>query len=163
MAELLLLGLVSFLHDLFTVMWIGGMLVLGFVILPTIKKTLGLGPETKKLTDAIRDRLSKLAYLSMIGLLVTGILLNRSSPLYLGPLSIGNEFSAWLSIKHLMIALMVVISIVRSIVVPQKAMPEPKKMKLNALLLMLNIVLGIGVLLLSGFIAAANVVYLSTP
>ena len=163
MAELLLLGLVSFLHDLFTVMWIGGMLVLGFVILPTIKKTLGLGPETKKLTDAIRSRLSKLAYLSMIGLLVTGILLSRSSPLYLGPLSIGNEFSAWLSIKHLMIALMVVISIVRSIVGPQKAMPEPKKMKLNALLLMLNIVLGIGVLLLSGFIAAANVVYLSTP
>jgi len=163
MAELLLLGLVSFLHDLFTVMWIGGMLVLGFVILPTIKKTLGLGPETKKLMDAIRDRLSKLAYLSMIGLLVTGILLSRSSPLYLGPLSIGNEFSAWLSIKHLMIALMVVISIVRSIVVPGKAMPEPKKMKLNALLLMLNIVLGIGVLLLSGFIAAVNVVYLSTP
>ncbi len=163
MAELLLLGLVSFLHDLFTVMWIGGMLVLGFVILPTIKKTLGLGPETKKLIEAIRKRLSKLAYLSMIGLLVTGILLSRSSPLYLGPLSIGNEFSAWLSIKHLMIALMVVISIVRSIVVPQKAMPEPKKMKLNALLLMLNIVLGIGVLLLSGFIAAANVVYLSTP
>jgi len=163
MAELLLLGLVSFLHDLFTVMWIGGMLVLGFVVLPTIKKTLGLGPETKKLMDAIRDRLSKLAYLSMIGLLVTGIMLSRSSPLYLGPLSLGNEFSAWLSIKHLMIALMIVISIARSIVVPRKAMPEPKKMKLNASLLMLNIVLGIGVLLLSGFIAAANIVFLSTP
>ena len=62
-----------------------------------------------------------------------------------------------------MIALMVTISIVRSIVIPKRATPEPKKMKLNASLLMLNIVLGIGVLLLSGFIAAANVVFLSTP
>ena len=100
MAELILLGLVSFLHDLFTVMWIGGMLVLGFVILPTIKKTLGSGPETKKLNMAIRKRLSMLSYLSMIGLLVTGILLSRISPLYLGPLSFCNEFSTWLSIKH---------------------------------------------------------------
>ncbi|MGY5861201.1 MAG: hypothetical protein RTU09_02330 [Candidatus Thorarchaeota archaeon] len=163
MAELLLLGLVSFLHDLFTAMWIGGMIVLGFVILPTIKKTMGLGPETKKLTEAIRNQLSKLTYLSMIGLLITGILLSRSSPLYLGPLSIGNEYSAWLAIKHIMIALMVLISIFRSLVVPKRTMPEPKKMKLNALLLILNIVLGVGVLLLSGFIAAANVVYLSTP
>jgi uncharacterized membrane protein len=163
MAELILLGLVSFLHDLFTVTWIGGMLVLGFVILPTIKKTLGLGPETKKLIEAIRKRLSMLSYLSMIGLLITGILLSRISPLYLGPLSFGNEFSTWLAIKHLMIALMVIISIVRSMVIPKRVMPEPKKMKLNGLLLMLNIVLGIGVLLLSGFIAAANIVFLTTP
>jgi len=99
----------------------------------------------------------------MIGLLITGILLSRISPLYLGPLSFGNEFSTWLAIKHLMIALMVIISIVRSIVIPKRAMPEPEKMKLNGLLLMLNIVLGIGVLFLSGFIAAANIVFLTTP
>jgi hypothetical protein len=62
-----------------------------------------------------------------------------------------------------MIALMVTISIVRSIALPKRDMPEPKKMKLSASLLMLNIVLGIGVLLLSGFIAAANVVFLTAP
>jgi uncharacterized membrane protein len=159
MANLVILGLMKFLHDLFTVLWIGGMLILGIVVLPSLRNTLGKGPEMKNITDAIRRRLSRVALVSIIGLFITGVLISNSSPLFGGYLSFSNTYSMLLAIKHILIGIMVVISLVRNTLL-SRMKPETmqKQEKLGMVLLLLNILLGISVLLLSGYSAALSTI-----
>ncbi|MGY5873428.1 MAG: hypothetical protein RTV72_14350 [Candidatus Thorarchaeota archaeon] len=164
MADLLVLGLVKFLHDLFTATWIGGLFTLAIVVLPSIKKTMGMNPESKKLIMTIRKRLNGIVWISIIGLLVTGILLSNSSPLFGGLFSIANEYSILLTIKHIVIALMVIIVIVRGHVLTRMTNIPPQKIeKISKVLMMLNLVFGIVVLLLSGLTAAAGIIEQATP
>ena len=164
MATLIVLGLVKFLHDLFTATWIGGLFTLAIVVLPSIKKTMGMNPESKKLIMTIRKRLNGIVWISIIGLLVTGILLSNSSPLFGGLFSISNEYSILLTIKHIVIALMVIIVIVRGHVLSRLTNTPPQKIeKISKVLMMLNLVFGIVVLLLSGFTAAVGVIEQATP
>jgi len=159
MANLAILGLMKFLHDLFTVLWIGGMLILGIVVLPSLRGALGKGPEMKKITDLIRRRLSRVALISIIGLFITGVLLSNSSPLFDGYLSFGNTYSMLLATKHILIGIMVAISFVRNMLL-SRLTPETmqKQEKMGMLLLMLNILLGISVLMLSGYTAALSTI-----
>lgn len=164
MADLLVLGLVKFLHDLFTATWIGGLFTLAIVVLPSIKKTMGMNPESKKLIMMIRKRLNGIVWISIIGLLITGILLSNSSPLFGGLFSISNEYSILLTIKHIVIALMVIIVIVRGHVLSRMTNTPPQKIeKISKVLMMLNLVFGIVVLLLSGFTAAVGIIEQATP
>ncbi|MGY5858806.1 MAG: hypothetical protein RTU63_05515 [Candidatus Thorarchaeota archaeon] len=164
MANLIILGLVKFLHDLFTATWIGGLFTLAIVVLPSIKKTQGMNPESKKLIMAIRKRLNGIVWISIIGLLVTGILLSNSSPLFGGLFSISNEYSILLTIKHIVIALMVIIVIVRGHVLSRLTNTPPQKIeKISKVLMMLNLIFGIVVLLLSGFTAAVGIIEQATP
>jgi uncharacterized membrane protein len=84
MPNLVLPIAVVFLHNLFTAVWVGGLIVLGAVILPVTSKTLGRGAKTKELIDKIQDRLSTLVYISMVGLLGTGMLLAKRAPQFEG-------------------------------------------------------------------------------
>ena len=164
MADLLVLGLVKFLHDLFTATWIGGLFTLAIVVLPSIKKTMGMNPESKKLIMTIRKRLNGIVWISIIGLLVTGILLSNSSPLFSGLFSIADEYAILLTIKHIVIALMVIIVLVRGHVLPRMTNAPPQKIeKISKVLMMLNLVFGIVVLLLSGFTAAAGIIEQAIP
>ena len=166
--------LISFLHSTFTAMWIGGMLALAFTVLPAIRKILGKSKETKALNALIKKRLSLLTYISMVGLIITGMFMARkaaSSGLYTGFLSFGTEYSTLLSIKHILYIVMISLSIFRSQIVDrvkkfapeqkqkmnmqQQKMNMPQKMnmqqKLNMLTLMLNILAGLAVLFLSAY------------
>ncbi len=162
MANLLVLGIVKFLHDLFTTIWVGGLITLGITVMPSVKKSMGMGPEANKLMDTIRKRLSILVYVSIIGLFVTGLLMGNSSLLYSGVVSISNEYSALLTAKHLVVALMVVLALVRSRVLPRMSLEGMKKTKMGARLTILNMILGIIVLLLSAFASAMTIVTLSS-
>ncbi len=156
MAEPLVLGLVEFLHNLFTTLWIGGLFTLAFIVMPSIKKTLGMTPETKQLTGAIKTRLNKIVWISIVGLFVTGIPLSvsNSPDLFTGFLSFSNTYSSLLSIKHIVVILMVAIVAVRGNILPKMAsLPPSKNEKISALLMMANVVLGVVVLLLSGLLA----------
>ncbi|MHA1480143.1 MAG: hypothetical protein ACTSQZ_01800, partial [Candidatus Thorarchaeota archaeon] len=113
MANLIILGLITFLHDLFTATWIGGLIVMAAVIMPGVKGTLGAGPETKKVMTNIKKKMNILVWISIVGLLVTGILLSNSSPLFGGIFSIANDYSVFLTIKHVVIAVMVINVILR--------------------------------------------------
>ncbi|MCF2138375.1 MAG: CopD family protein [Candidatus Thorarchaeota archaeon] len=155
MANILLLTLVSFLHDLFTAIWIGGMITLGLTVLPTTRKVLGKSPETQKLADAIRERLSKVTYVAFIVLIATGVLMSNSSPLFEGFFTFTNEYSTLLAVKHIIVAVMIIIAILRSIVVPKMNMPGPKRLKLMMVLLFTNIILGCGIIFISGYLSAA--------
>ena len=158
MVNVLILGFIKFLHDLFTAMWIGGLIVMAAVIMPGVKKTLGQGPETKKVMTTIKKKMNNLVWLSIIGLLITGILLSNSSPLFEGVFSIANEYSMWLTLKHVVIAVMVINVILRGHVLTRMNLPPPREENFSKLLMVINLILGIVVLLLSGFLSATQVI-----
>ncbi len=145
-------ALITFLHDLFTAVWIGGLFSLALVVLPSLKAVLGLGPDTHKLTEAIQKRLSVLVYISIVGLLVTGLLLSRRAPQFQGLFQFNNTYSLVLGIKHILVLLMIAVALTRSL--GFKGKPTPRQAKIKMALLLSNLMLGTGVLLLSGFSAA---------
>ncbi len=152
-------AIVTFLHDLFTVVWIGGLITLGITVMPSIKKVLGMGPQTKKLMDAIQKRLSVLVYVSIVGLLLTGLLQARRNPMFQGLFSFGNPYSTVLTLKHILVLAMIAVALYRSLVLGRRnGPPTPSQEKLSAGLLFLNVILGVAILLLSGFSVAFGTV-----
>ena len=152
--QTIVFGLVTFLHDLFTAVWIGGLITLGLTVMPAVKKVLGKGPETKKLMDTIQKRNSVLVYASMVGLVLTGLLQANRSTAYIGLFSFGNTYSAVLAVKHILVMLMIAIALYRSLALAKTS--TPKQERLKKVLMMSNIVFGIIVLMLSGFAAALS-------
>ena len=100
-------AIVVFLHDLFTAVWIGGLITLGIVVLPSAKKVLGMGPETMKLMNAIQKRLSVLVYVSIVGLVLTGAVLANRSSAFQGLFMFGSTYSVVLSLKHILVLVMI--------------------------------------------------------
>jgi uncharacterized membrane protein len=152
MPKPIVFAIVTFLHDLFTVVWVGGLITLGLVVLPSVRQVLGIGSETKRLMDTIQRRLSAFVYVSIVGLLVTGVLLSNRAPAFQGLFRFGNSYAAVLAFKHLLVLLMVAVALLRSLAFRRTSGPAQERLKAG--LLFLNIALGILVLLLSGFTAA---------
>ncbi len=141
---------VLFLHNLFTVVWVGGLIILGTVVLPVTSKTLGRGAKTKELIDNIQNRLSVFVYVSMLGLLGTGMLLANRAPQFEGLFSFANGYSTVLAIKHIVVILMVGIALFRRTALKQRGDKlQPRRRKAGLGLLFANVVMGILVLLLS--------------
>ena len=152
--QTIVFAMVTFLHDLFTAVWIGGLITLGLTVMPSIKKMLGKGPETKKLMDTIQKRQSVLTYVSLVGLVLTGLLQANRTSEFLGLFSLGNTYSAVLAVKHILVIAMIVIALYRSLVLSKATTHAQEKLK--AALLILNIIFGVSILLLSGFATAIS-------
>lgn len=154
MSQILIISIVTFLHNLFTAIWIGGMIALLISVLPSIRKNLGHTPEAKQLTDDIKNRLSKIVFLSILILFITGLLLSNRSSLYEGPLALTNDYTLLLNIKHLCYIVMLVIAIIRGRFLERIIKnSNPKFKKINVGLLIVNIFVGSFVLFLSGYIS----------
>jgi len=147
--EKIVIVIVTFFHDFFTAVWIGGLVTLGGTVLPAVKKVLGMGPQTKQLLDAIQKRLSLFVYVSMVGLAVTGLMLGHRSDAYQGLFSFGNTYSTFMSAKHILMLLMVAVALIRSVALGRQGAADPSEEKRKMALLYLNLALGILVLLLS--------------
>jgi uncharacterized membrane protein len=155
--KFILIAILTFLHDLFTAIWIGGLLTLGLTVFPAIKKVLGMGPQTVMLVDTIQKKLSKIVYVSIVGLFITGAMQGKMIPEFQGLLHFGNTYSLILGIKHILFLLMIIIAVLRSQIIGRNMKgPNPKIAKIKAVLLMLNMLLGVIVLLLSGFNSAIS-------
>lgn len=152
--EAIRFGLIRFLHDLFTAVWVGGLIALALGVLPAARASLGPGPQTKKLMAAIQRRQSTLVAISIAGLLLTGLLMARRSPAFLGLLATGNAYSATLAVKHILVLVMIGIALYRRLVLGRQPAPlTPPQEKLSAGLLIANAALGVAVLLASGILA----------
>ena len=150
-------ALVTFLHNLCTVVWIGGLITLGVIVLPSARKVLGVGPQTKDLMDTIQRRLSVLVYVSIVVLVLTGLLMTNRSPAFEGLLAFGNAYSTVLTLKHILVLVMILVALFRSLVLGRwGGLSNQAREKFKAGLLFFNIVLGIVVLLLSNFSAALS-------
>ena len=160
MPKTIVFAIVTFLHDLFTAVWVGGLITLGLTVLPSARQVFGKGPQTKKLLDAIQKRLSVLVYVSIVGLILTGVLQANRNPAFNGLFHFGNPYSTALSLKHIAVVVMVGIALFRSLVLGHRPAPlTPSQEKLSVGLLLVNMILGIVVLLLTGF----SVAYGSPP
>jgi len=149
--------LIKFLHDLFTAIWIGGLITLGVTILPSIKKQREQGIQNKSLLDAIQKRLNILVLISIIGLWLTGVLLANRSTAFQGFLNTSNAYSLSLTAKHILVIIMTALAAFRSLTIVRfKKLQGKTAEKLGAALIVSNIILGIIVLLLSGYTAALS-------
>lgn len=149
--QILLPVLVTFLHDLFTAIWIGGLIVLGVTVLPAIRKQ---KQQTKELSKSIQKRLNTIVLVSIIGLWITGMLLANRSTAFTGLFSTSNTYSLAMAFKHSLVIIMTVLAFARTwLVVRTKKVAEPSTEKLGAIILFCNIILGIAVLLLSAYTA----------
>ncbi len=151
----IIIALMTFFHDFFTAIWIGGMFTLGLTVFPSIKKVLDMGPQTVQLINAIQKKLSKLVYISIVGLFISGVIQAKTVPEFQGLFHFGNTYSLIMGIKHILFIVMIIIAILRSQVIGRNMKgPNPKVVKTKAAMLMVNMFLGLLVLLLSGFSSA---------
>jgi putative copper export protein len=143
-----------FLHNLFTALWIGGLLTMVLAVLPGIRKNEKIcGGKTWLIIEGIQARLRPIAWVSMAGLAITGILLGRSSKEFTGLFNFGTPYMTAISVKHILIILMVVLAFVRlSINKRIQAEQKPELQKASFGVLLLNAVLGVVVLFLSSVV-----------
>ena len=155
--KLIIFALVSFFHNLFTALWIGGLIVTAISFMPSVKSVLGATPQTKKVMATFQNRQSIWVYVSIVGLILTGLLMSNRSPDFNSLFSFDNPYSIALSFKHILVLGMIGISLYRSLVMGGKSdVSSPAKERLKMGLLLINVVLGIAVLLLSGFVVALS-------
>ncbi len=155
----IIFSLIVTFHNLFTAIWIGGMITLAVAYIPTILKTSESPSQIQAFIGAVQKRLRPLAITSIVGLIITGILLSRSNPLNLGFLNFTNAYSSLLSIKHVLMVVMVIIAVVRTWLIMRTMINNDlANHKFNFSLLVVNISLGISVLFLSGLLASFSMI-----
>jgi len=153
MQNLIIPSVVRSLHNFFTSIWIGGMLVMVITFLPTIRKEIKDGGLQGAVIDKVMSQHSKWVYIGIVVLAGTGMLMARMSGQTSGLFNFNNPYATILSIKHILVILITVIAIIRSVMFKNAASGKDKsKKKLSMALLMVNALLGTVILVLSSII-----------
>lgn len=125
------LALTFWLHLLATVIWVGSLAGVSFLVLPAMQRS--LDPETQLVfIEAMQKRLEPIAWFSMSLLLVTGLFQMSVNPHYDGFLSTSTQWSLAILTKHLLGIVMVVVSAIQTWeVIPaiRRAIIKSKKSK----------------------------------
>ncbi len=100
------LALSLFFHIAATVIWIGGILLITFLVVPEIHRALADQPALFQLLTRLRKRFTILGNLALAVLIVTGLLQMSTDPNYEGLLRFSNRWSQALLIKHILIIVM---------------------------------------------------------
>ena len=157
MPNLIIPSAVRALHNIFTSIWIGGMLVMVITFLPTIRKEIKDMELQGSVIDKIMSRHSKWVYFGVVFLAASGMLMARLSGQTSGLFDFTSTYGTILSIKHILVILITVIALVRSIAFKNAASSKDKsKKKTSMALLMVNTVLGTVILVLSSIIAVVG-------
>lgn len=98
-------------HMLATVIWIGGILLFPFVIMPAAGLALGQGPEVGKFMGAFAKKFKPLAYTCMALFFITGIYMMYVPGTYIEPGVPGGPYQWLLRIKILVVLVMIIIGI----------------------------------------------------
>ncbi|OGP07342.1 MAG: hypothetical protein A2Z89_03610 [Deltaproteobacteria bacterium GWA2_43_19] len=160
MKELILITF-YWLHLLATVVWIGGIIFILFIAIPSSKQV--LGAEAGKLMGEISKRFTPLANYSIFLLVITGIALAGFNKQFSGIRLFENNWTAVLSLKCIIVFGMVVIHFYRGLIlIPRLGRTESASEKARLQRLSLNLVkwnfgLGMLVLLFSGILYLFNI------
>ena len=100
------LALSLFLHIGATVVWIGGILLITFLVVPELNRSLAQQPALYRLLRRLRQRFAPIANLALATLVVTGILQMSTDPNYEGLLQFSNRWSQALLVKHILLLVM---------------------------------------------------------
>lgn len=154
MQKQLIFGTIKSLHDLFTALWIGGLLTTAITFMPALKRLSENPIMTRKMMKIYHHRLRTIALISIVGLWITGLLLTRQSPASAGFLNFSTRYHVLLSTKHLTIFGMVMIALYRGFILGRKIEKfSEKEQKIYSILLFVNTFLGVIVVFLSGISA----------
>jgi uncharacterized membrane protein len=160
------LTLIFWTHMLATVLWIGGLTVLLFVVLPLVNRTLP-AENRAVLLEQIQRRFDPISWGCLLLLVATGLFQMSANPNYQGFLAINNRWAAAILIKHLLFGVMIIVNAVltwgvlpglkRVALKRQKGIEAPEDASLRRrelFLLRLNFVLGV---LILGMTALARI------
>ena len=100
------LALSLFAHILATVIWIGGILLVTFLVIPELNRALAEQPALYQLLRRLRKRFTPVSHLALAALIVTGLLQMSADPNYEGLLRFSNRWSQVLLIKHILLIIM---------------------------------------------------------
>ncbi|MDE2777897.1 MAG: DUF4149 domain-containing protein [Chloroflexota bacterium] len=100
------LALSLFFHIAATVIWIGGILLITFLVVPELNRALAEQPALYQLLTRLRKRFTIVGNLALTVLIVTGLLQMSTDPNYEGLLRFSNRWSQALLIKHILIIVM---------------------------------------------------------
>lgn len=159
--ELILITIMNWGHLFATVAWIGGITTMIFIVGPALKMTLE-PPVIGKLMVVLVKRMKVVAYTSGGVLIATGIILLVLNPTYAG-YGFGNRWAAVLVVKHILTLFMILLGVYTSEIIGPKIVklmaqgPSPEAGRLQKRQMglgFLNFILGMLVLLLSGYMNA---------
>ncbi len=153
MGGLILTVLTGF-HLLSSVIWVGGIIFILFIAIPSSRQV--MGADAAKMTGEMSKRFTPYANYSILLLVVTGTLLGFSKGYFSSPLSTNQSI---LYLKSLLALGMIGIHFYRGLILsPRIVKTEPqteksalRKLSLN--LVKLNLLLGVIIFLLAGYIS----------
>lgn len=148
--NIIIIGVIKGIHDVASALWIGGIFALGFVFLPPAKKILEKNEKTGDFFQAVQKRITAVAYLSIIVLFITGVILKKATGFDGGLFDFSTPYTIVLSIKHILVFLMIFFALFRGTVMNTGAFSSPKLNPLKNSIMYVNILLGFIVLILSG-------------
>ena len=100
------LTLSLFFHIAATVIWIGGILLITFLVVPELNRALAEQPALHQLLTRLRARFTIVGNLALAVLIVTGLLQMSTDSNYEGLLRFSNRWSQALLLKHILIIVM---------------------------------------------------------
>jgi uncharacterized membrane protein len=103
------LAIAYWLHLLATVIWIGGLVTLAWLVIPAAQRSLDSTGYSIFL-ERIESRLQSVGWFSLILLTVTGMFQLSANPNYTGFLTINNRWALAILLKHLAVVGMVLVS-----------------------------------------------------
>ncbi|MBW6473711.1 MAG: hypothetical protein K0B14_11335 [Anaerolineaceae bacterium] len=101
------LSISYWIHMVATVIWLGGLISITFVVLPFIQNRIN-GEEKEKILSSLQNYLNPLGWLCLFILVGTGLFQMSAHPSYQGFLTIDNDWAVALFIKHIFIVFMVI-------------------------------------------------------
>jgi len=107
------LALIYWLHMLATVVWVGSLGAIAFLILPAMKRTLDVEQQLVFI-EAMQKRLEPIAWFSISLLIVTGLFQMSLNVHYDGFLSTSTQWSLAILSKHILGAIMIVVSAIQT-------------------------------------------------
>ena len=109
-SKLVLLSAMNWLHLVAVVVWIGAMISNVLVLLPSARESLE-PPVMGRLMGSIMRRTRRLVYASITILLVTGVIIMLLNKHYLGLLDLGNSWTVFLLMKHIFVAILIILGV----------------------------------------------------
>ena len=152
MASPLLFGIITFLHDLFSIVWLGGLFFIAFVVIPYMNAKSENKQEKVKMFFDLQKKVRPLVLGSIFGIIVTGVMMSTKKSAFF---NFSDTYGILLFVKHLSIIIMLGLITYKTVLMMQ-AKKEGKKpeLKMQTMLIQINAILGILVLLMTGLMTA---------
>jgi uncharacterized membrane protein len=160
------LALTFWLHMLAVVTWIGSLTSISVLVLPAANRTLA-PVDQLALIETIQKKLEPITWFSLSLLVVTGLFQMSVNPHYNGFLSTSSQWSLAILTKHVLVAILIVVSAIhtwevlpairRTLMRRKEAGREElgKLQRREALLLRISLVLAVLILAATAFARAA--------